>query len=80
MHDRPAPNSAKPATAPTGSLLVSPAARLVAASNPQPRTRRTGPKRAASRSPSSRPTVIAIENAANPDTARPAGVPRLSRR
>jgi hypothetical protein len=80
VQDRPAPNRAKPATPAAGLAMISPAARPPAASRPQPWISLAAPILAASRSPSSRPSAIVIENAANPVAANPADVPRLSRR
>src|ERR1039458_10841774 len=66
VQDSPAPNTAKPATAPAGAGLSSAPARPAAASSPQPRTSAAGPNRAASRSPASRPSPMVTEKPAQP--------------
>src|SRR5260370_40841424 len=79
VEDRPAPKRANPATPATGLAISSPAARPTPASRPHPRSSLAGPNLPASRSPSSRPSALTIEDAANPTAANPAEGPRLSR-
>jgi hypothetical protein len=75
---RPAPSRAKPAMAAAGELISRPAVMPTPATRPLARTRRTGPNRAASRSPASRPAAIVTEKAASATAATPGAVPRLT--
>src|SRR5262245_36346244 len=80
MHDKPAPFNAKPTIVTAGMLLISAVAIPIAASNPPPLTSAAGPNRSARRSPARRPTAIVTENAAKPNAANQADVPRPSLR
>src|SRR5690349_3948723 len=80
MPDSPAPSSPKPSTPATRWFTRSATPRPAPATSALPRTSRTGPYRAASRSPTSRPSVIMMAKAAYAAAANPAELSRLSRR
>ena len=78
--DRPAPKAVNPAMVTAGTGVASASAMPAVAITPLALITVTTPKRWMSRSPTARPTVMVTEKAAKPKAARPALVPRLSRR